>query len=132
LGAVIAPDDWGALTLVGEAAREIVAGRVAIGEVVRTRMATRFFSDGTVPGTVLFPLQFSCWNSNNKNRVAFCKTLREEPVFAACFDAWMTSASSDLVPGANSYYNPNLVTPAWAASATLVAQIGNHNFMKAG
>lgn len=48
-----------ALNVYEEAAGEPINGRAAIARVVKNRMAKKFFSDGTIQGTVLAPDQFS-------------------------------------------------------------------------
>jgi spore germination cell wall hydrolase CwlJ-like protein len=48
-----------ALCIADEAAGEPFAGKVAVGLVIRHRMAAGYRSDGTVAGTVLAKLQFS-------------------------------------------------------------------------
>jgi hypothetical protein len=38
-----------------------------MAKLIKDRMKSEFFSDGTVVGTVLYPYQFSCWG-NTENR----------------------------------------------------------------
>jgi spore germination cell wall hydrolase CwlJ-like protein len=62
----LTPDLLLALCLWSEAAREPRDGRIAVAKVVTNRMRDRYFSDGTVTGTVLAKDQFSgFWFSFN-------------------------------------------------------------------
>lgn len=56
---VIQDDDLLALNVLEEAGGEIPDGRAAVARIVKNRMARKFFSDGTVLGTVLAKDQFS-------------------------------------------------------------------------
>lgn len=47
------------LNVLEEAGGEIDDGKAAIARVVKNRMVRHYFSNGTVPGTVLYPNQFS-------------------------------------------------------------------------
>lgn len=52
-------DDLLALNVYEEAAGEIDEGKAAVARIVKNRMARKFFSDGTMVGTVLAKDQFS-------------------------------------------------------------------------
>lgn len=130
----VIPDEvFAALTIRAEAEGEPHAGKVAIGEVIRERMRQRFFSDGTVMGTCFLRLQFSIWNDDkqdNLRAVAMLKTEYEDPAFRECVKAWIESENTKIVPSAVQYYNPHVVMPSWLDDFTLVAKIGNHDFLK--
>lgn len=140
------PDDlWGALTLYGEARGESYLGKVAVGEVIRNRMARGLASDGTVVGTVLKPKQFSCWLDGDPNRLAIARVEDTDPAWQSCVAAWAESALSIATRGATHYLNVPLVRsiagrlPAWASEASdsqrvavrLVTLVeGHHTFLK--
>ena len=91
----------GIATLIGEAASEGVRGMTCVAEVIRNRMERRYASDGTVEGTVWYPMAFSCWNGNirwrarlariderpaNRSRIgdASCKADRPPSIICGC------------------------------------------------
>lgn len=128
----VVPDEvWAGLTVWMEARGETHDGRVAVAEVIRNRTARKYDSDGTVPGTVLHPVQFSCWNTHDPNRIAAAHLDADDAMLQDCIAAWHEAlAGSDLARGAVLYYNPAAVveTPGWVAQSTEVARIGRHVF----
>lgn len=126
---VFSPDDLASVTIWGEARGEEYKGQIAIGEVIRNRMAARFFSDGTVAGTVARPLQFSCWNSSDPNRLKMLQVDRMDPIFKGCAQAWVESGQSDFSGSALMYHNKGMV-PQWASDFQMSCQIGNHIFYR--
>ena len=65
---LVSDDAWAIMNIWIEARGEPYEGRVAVGRVMRNRMRLKFFSDGTVSNTVLYPYQFSGWNSSGHGR----------------------------------------------------------------
>jgi N-acetylmuramoyl-L-alanine amidase len=130
---LVAGDTWGVLTVVAEAGGEPYAGQVAVAEVIQRRARLRYASDGTIAGTVLFPHQFSCWNTEDENRIRVAMLDDQEPVVVACLEAWAEAQSgSDRSQGALCYLNPHTVRvpPPWVARCELVAEIGHHRFYR--
>lgn len=140
---VIPDDAWGTLTLYGEARGEPYQGQVAVGEVIRARMARRIFSDGSVPGTVLRPRQFACWD--DVNRIALGKVRDDDPAWISCAAAWTDSLAGLVTCGATHYLNPDAVLqavgwlPLWAADphdpkklneSLVQLREGRHAFLK--
>lgn len=125
---------WGILTVLQEASSEPYSGKVAVAEVIQRRARERFFSDGTIPGTVLKPYQFSGWNSKDPNRIRVAKLDDSLPVVRDAIEAWHEAErGSDLTHGALLYYNPRIVPmPAWAYPEVAVqtAVIGSHQFYR--
>lgn len=130
----VIPDDYfAALTIIAEAGGEPHDGKVAVGEVIRHRMAAKFFSDGSVIGTCFLRMQFSVWDDDvgdNALAIRVLKTEVSDPVFLDCLNAWEESETSNLVPDAVQYYAPGKVLPAWLPDFTLVNSIGHHDFLK--
>lgn len=148
-----------AVCIADEAGNQPYEGKVAIGRVVLNRARLRFMSDGTIPGTILHPLQFSgFWFDfidGHYTRVA--RTLADaatraevkrahystQPVWADCINA--ADASLHPVPGWGgpeyrkltdrtvNYYAPSavLTPPAWARPDLLDAVIYAHHFYHA-
>lgn len=127
-------DAWAVMTIWAEARGEAHFGKVAVAEVIRNRMKGKYQSDGSVPGTVLRPLQFSCWNSLDANRLAAAMISDTDLNVGDCILAWKESEHSDLTRGAVLYYNPAVVShpPVWAIDANRTAVVGAHHFYKDG
>lgn len=122
---------WATLTIWMEARGESYAGMVAVAEVIYRRTQRKYFSDGTVAGTVLRDRQFSGWNNSDPNRVKAAVLDSEDRVVKLCARAWQEAiAGSDMTKGALHYYNPAVCDPEWAKGMTVVARVGKHAFLK--
>lgn len=130
---IIPPDVWGKMTVWQESRGEPHEGKCAVAEVIIRRAQRKIFSDGTIPGTVLWPFQFSGWNPKDPNRILAARMDGDNPKYLECSAAWEEAAGgSDHSNGATHYYNPSIVTPAWAGKMKETAVIGHHRFMKEG
>lgn len=140
---LISDEALAAVTIRSEAEGEPYDGKVAVGEVIRNRMKHRFFSDGSVPGTVCRSYQFSAWNddgNNNKLLIRVLKSDDSEAVVKECVQAWRDSELTNLVKGALFYMNVALVRSWnhghlpkwWDIDATPVGEvvIGHHTFRR--
>jgi spore germination cell wall hydrolase CwlJ-like protein len=125
---LINPDALGILTIWQEARGEPYEGKVAVGEVIRNRMARCYSSDGTVAGTIGKPYQFSGWNTLDPNFLPSLKIDDTDPVVAECIRAWYESRTTTHAKGAVLYCNMNLAHPFWARDDKKVATIGSHSF----
>lgn len=127
---VISDSSLAAITIWQEARGESFEGKVAVGEVIRTRIRRKVFSDGTVAGTVLWPYQFSGFNTKDPNRIASFKLDDSDPQYQACLRAWEFSRDSNLTLGATHYCNLEIVNPRpiWATPEALTCVIGHHSF----
>ena len=126
---VIDPDCLGALNIFAEARSEPFEGQVAVGSVVRNRMERRYFSDGTVAGTIFFPWQFSWANTNDTQRRRVFACDANDPRYLRALEAWHASKNERPV-GAAVLYHAHYVSPPWAAAPAvkLVRQIERHLF----
>lgn len=131
---VLEPTDLAVATIVAEAGGEGYDGMLAVAEVIRNRMLSRYASDGTVEGTILRPFQFSCWNTAEEGaRLRMWRLKREEPVVVEAERAWKASwRGTTRTHGAVLYYNPQLVAhpPGWVARAVPTVTIGKHAFFR--
>jgi N-acetylmuramoyl-L-alanine amidase len=128
---LISEDTFGIITVWAESRGEPFRGQQAVAEVIQRRALKKFFSDGTIAGTVLRPYQFSCWSSKDPNFVGMLRLDDKDALVTSCTEAWDAAMEGPaIVPGANSYFNPTIVTPTWSISATLIADIGKHRFVK--
>lgn len=147
-------DELAALCIFSEAQGEMHDGQVAVGRVIRNRMALRYQSDGTVSGTVLHPSAFSGFNhdfvdgkyvlvAHTPEQIAdraadMLTKAKKSNAFAGCVKAWADSATDSgyigapalqmLGPHAVLYDNLALARPAWATPDKFVCQIGHHSF----
>jgi N-acetylmuramoyl-L-alanine amidase len=125
---------WAVMTIAQEARSENYQGKLAVAEVIRNRMAQKFFSDGTVRGTVLKPYQFSGWNSSDPNRISCAGLRNNDPIVLDCLKAWNEAVSKEtnITGNAVSYFAHYIAQPDWAGSKQFeyTCQIGAHLFYK--
>jgi spore germination cell wall hydrolase CwlJ-like protein len=126
---------WAVLTIAQEASSEPYTGKVAVAEVIRNRMKTRHFSDGTIQSTVLWPYQFSGWNTRDPNRTRAANYELDSTVITDCIKAFKAAFESDsnFAMGANLYHAQTMKEyPSWTRSPKVqrLVQIGNHIFYK--
>lgn len=128
---LIDQDALAVVTIRLEADGEPYAGKVGVAEVIRNRMRRLYSSDGTVSGTVLRRLQFSCWNAADPRRAQMCNAYEAAPLSRAARDAWDESAHTALVSGATLYHAATMDPyPDWASRAKFVVQLGGHRFYR--
>jgi hypothetical protein len=138
-------DDVGALglTLWAEARGELLDGRVAVGWVVRHRMADQRWPS-TVAGVVFQPKQFSCWNPGGDPNALAVRLMGEAlltgrpvgPLVQECL--WLArgvleGVTLDRWPTANHYLTEQLyrlAPPRWATKMIYLGQIGAHVFLQ--
>jgi N-acetylmuramoyl-L-alanine amidase len=125
---LVPPSVWGIMTIIAEARGEPYEGKVAVGEVIRERTKRCYSSDGTIPGTVLWPKQFSCWNSGDRNRIYVANLDTTSLIVKQCIEAWEDSINGDFTKGAVLYCNRNIVQPVWASDNNFLVRIGDHWF----
>ena len=128
---LISDEAIAAVTIFQEAENQGHEGRVAVGEVILTRMKHAFHSDGTVIGTCCAPVQFSGWNATARNRIRSLMADDANVIVKDCLAAWHEAlAGSSLTDGADSYFNPAIVTPPWFDQKLVVATIKDHVFLR--
>jgi spore germination cell wall hydrolase CwlJ-like protein len=86
-------------TLWAEARSEPLEGKVAVAEVILNRMKMSYFSNGTVAGTVFRPLQFSCFNHDNKWRNVIFELDWDSPAVKECREAWRLAQAGPKTVG---------------------------------
>ena len=127
-------------TLWAEARSEPIEGRIAVGNVIRTRARVR---RQTTRQVCLAPSQFSCWADagGRANHLALMAILRALPaitdsLFRECLwiaDGLSTGVLLDNVHGADHYLTTQLydsAPPAWAHPMPVVCVIGRHTFLR--
>jgi hypothetical protein len=151
-------DELMATCIADEAANQPYEGKVAVGRVIRNRMALHYDSDGTVVGTVLAHFQFSgfwfsmvkghysqtVWNMTEaKNRAqALLSEFSTQPIWADCVKAVQDSLPGSGFAGGPEfqkltdktvlYFNPKIcAAPAWATPDKLDTTIFQHTFFHA-
>jgi len=128
---LIDQDALAVVTIRLEADGEPYAGKVGVAEVIRNRMRRLYSSDGTVSGTVLRRLQFSCWNADDPRRAKMCSADDATPLSRAARDAWNESEHSARVSGATLYHAARMAPyPDWASRVKFIVQLGGHRFYR--
>jgi len=128
---LIDPDRLASVVIWAEAEGEPYETKVAYGELIRNRMAHRFFSDGTVAGTVAKRYQFSEFNDDkgDNDRLLLALNLDDsDPVAKDCLVAWRESDGSNTVPGALMCYAVTIPKPSWESAFSFIKQIGKTRF----
>lgn len=121
---------WAVATIYGEARGEVMDGKVAVGCAIRNRMK----AGKNVMQVVLEPLQFSCWNSHDPNRVPMAEIDDADPVVVECTTAWLWSATSDITGGATHYLSVEEAKndpPSWYTPEMPQVVIGRQIFLTA-
>jgi len=101
-------DDQATACIVGEASGQSYQEQVAIAEALRNRNSTRGV--------------YGCTAKHNATEPAW--------VWTRCKKAWLESANTDLVKGADHWESTNFKTPYWASQMTVTAQVGSTKFYK--
>lgn len=133
-----------ALTIYGEARGESVEGRIAVGCVVRNRMAAQ---QKPARRICLADQQFSCWNrgidTNHQRMLAVAELLLQpdrplsdpllkESLFLA--QGLIGGALTDNTEGATHYLTTRLYesngAPTWAQKLQPTLVIGRHTFLR--
>lgn len=135
---LVPPAVWAVLTIDQEARGETFDGKLAVAEVIRDRARRGYQSDGTIPGTVLKPYQFSGWNTEDPNRLKSAKRAAagalEGGQLAEAVAAWNKAVTEDTktAQGALLYHaNPmprGMKKPGWVGRVKFLVQIGAHAF----
>lgn len=114
-----------ALAIFHEARSEIPAGRYAVAMVARNRADAR---GATLCAVVWAPRQFS-WTAHPLPRLV----PREPGAWARSLDEAcdvVLDGMKDITGGADHFFNPASVFPAWARRAVRSRQIGAHRFLR--
>lgn len=123
-----------AKTLQAEAGNQGIGGMLAVGSVIRNRMA----QGGSLSDVILAPAQFSAWNKvtgavGGEQGQDMAALKPSEDAYAAA-DAILSGNAPDITGGATHYYNPSISNPAWGKEKAGGdwTKIGAHIFGKAG
>jgi N-acetylmuramoyl-L-alanine amidase len=133
-----------ALTLWAESRGEPVEGKIAVGCVIRNRMAARRQS---VREVCLAPMQFSCWQplggkANHDALAVMVDTLASgrapgDVVLRECqwiADGLLSHACRDITRGADHYLTTAMLSstkkPGWVRTMTWAATVGAHAFYR--
>lgn len=132
----------GGLTAYGEARNQPIAGIQGVLSVQKTRVSLGKWG-ATWASVVLADRQFSCWNDHDPNSDMLLDLAHKlinhtfepssNPILDACIFVATRVMNGDYqsnVGRAMHYFNPKVVTPAWAteAPAHQVAHIYDHVF----
>lgn len=123
-----------AKTLQAEAGNQGIGGMLAVGSVIRNRMA----QGGSLGDVILAPAQFSAWNkvtgAVGGEQGQDMAALKPSVDAYAAADAILSGNAPDITGGATHYYNPSISNPAWGKEKAGGdwTKIGAHIFGKAG
>lgn len=130
-----------ALTIYGEARGEPIHGQIAVGCVIRNRVIRR---KKTYVDICLQPLQFSCWNKNDPNRVVleeFAELMLKGQEIKQPFlnqAIWIAQGIvnellMDNTKGADHYLTNKLYSSVhnshWSKKLNMTVLINNHIFL---
>ena len=118
------------LTIWREASGEGREGMIAVAWVIRNRMTKRALSAASV---CLQPYQFSSMTAKGDPGMTRFVTPEEGASAREAFDVWMgvlKGTIADPTGGADFYFNPSVVKPAWASAYTKTCSINHHDFYR--
>jgi len=117
----------------GEAEGESDAGQRGVMWTAKNRAAHPQWWGATITQTVLWPQQFSCfWASYAQREHAIDAELASPTpqLIRAAIAVMSGDDTQDPTLGATYYWNPDLVTPAWASRVHLTVKIDHHQFAR--
>lgn len=122
-----------ARTAYGEARNETPEGIAAVAWVIKNRAndpAKTYGQD--IVEVCLKPLQFSCWNTNDKNRISMMRASGGPAYFKVLgiCSSVLAGIISDPTKGANHYFADYITPPKWADPNKKTVKIGVHTFYK--
>ena len=119
-------------TLWMEARGEPLAGMQAVSRVIWNRLRDGRWGH-TLAAVCLAPMQFSCWDEHDKNRMIMARCTDDFPPFEPLRKIFTDAGTApDLTGGAMWYYAPAgvIMAPHWAEAATLCGKFGSQLFYK--
>lgn len=132
----LVPDEaLAAVAIDSEAEGEPYPAKVAVAEVILRRMEQKFFSDGTLAGTLWRKSQFSAFSlmseGDRRNLIRAFKSDTDTPAVMDCLKAWAAAkAGSENAPGALLFHGPMATPPLWANPEKFVVQLGKLRFFR--
>jgi len=126
---------WAVMTILQEARSQTLDGMIGVAEVIRDRTRSKFYSNGTVISTVLWPYQFSGWNTKDPNREICGKMEMDNPLVIMAIKAWKLALNNNtnLTGGALFYHAISMNPfPTWSSSPEMekTTQIQDHIFYR--
>lgn len=118
-------------TLWMEARGESEDGQRAVAHVLVNRLYDGRWGH-TLASVCLWKMQFSCWNTEDVNRVKMATLPEDDPILAnlKTFLNNALSGTPDPTQGATHYYAASMPNPPpWAQNKAFL-QIGNHRFLR--
>lgn len=133
---MISPVQWAIMTAAHEARGESDDGMTGVMEVIRNRTVRKYQSSGAVSSTVLWPFQFSGWNTQDPNRRFMADMPSDDDLYHRLHRAYERAflEDSQITLGAVLYHTkarPSGITrwpPDWTLGAVLLVEIDHHVF----
>ena len=131
--------DITARTIFGEARGEYackdggISALIAVANVIHNRFLQGRFGKNH-QDICMKPFQFSCWNTNDPNRIIIENIDQKLPLFKICRDVAKNVLEGhwpDLTKGSDHYHTKDIY-PYWSVKKTPEVTIGRHHFYKLG
>jgi spore germination cell wall hydrolase CwlJ-like protein len=134
-------------TMLGEVSREPMLGQAAMAHVLKNRVDSGQFADGTLAGVAQQPApgragsqgyhEFSTWNPPNKQGNNPQNISPNDPAYqhmGRILDGVFSGDIPDPTGGATHYYNPRQSKPPWGPTLAQAndVTIGAHRFVGTG
>jgi hypothetical protein len=136
---MLAPEDRDLIvrTVMGEAGREPMSGKVAVAAVIKNRLLDGGFGGRTVPQVLLAPKQFEPWSTRRRELLNYSP---DDPGYKEAGEAVDRAFGSEEDPTGGATHFANVKTVAdrgndtalgWLRGMSGVTKIGNHTFGRA-
>lgn len=134
----IDPDFWtfpyqiAARTMWAECRGEPLDGQTAVAHVLLNRKASGRWG-ASLATVCVAPLQFSCWNASDPQRLRMVALADDDPALAHMFSILKNAerAAKDPTGGAMFYFSDSMIVPPkWAAGMHFITKIGHHQFYR--
>lgn len=129
------PVQAAARTAWGEARGEGRRGQQAVLNVIGNRAIHPGWWGRDIAGVCQAHAQFSCWDTNDPNRIKLLTVTESDMQFREALDLasrLVNGCLSDLTGGADHYYDWRGQRPYWAQSRFYKCTIGHHAFYRVG
>jgi spore germination cell wall hydrolase CwlJ-like protein len=119
-------------TIYMEASGEGFEGILGVAYVIVNRWKSGRFGK-TIAAVCLKPLQFSCWNTTDSNRLRVALLPDDDSLLDQCGKAYgdaMSGAVPDPTDGAMYYFADSIPTPHWIDALSMTCKIGHQSFYR--
>ena len=126
-----------AMLLFGEARGEPTVAKLAVANVVRNRILAGRYGGADWPKVILHPLQFSCFNENDPNRIKVVEPLKwaKPDVWGECLEiaqSILYGTAHDNTRRSTHYFDKSMDSkpPFWAKYFVHTLDLGDLHFYR--